>query len=57
MAAGGMKLNTEQMFKNNEDANKKEKMRNWCDMCHNQHDCEDKESFLDSECESCFQYA
>lgn len=39
------------------DANKKEKMRNWCDMCHNQHDCEDKEEFLDSECESCFQYA
>ena len=34
-----------------------EKEQEWCNTCHVQHDCEDKEEFLESDEKSCFMYA
>ena len=33
------------------------KVKKWCDMCHVQYDCDDKDEFINSDSDSCPYYA
>lgn len=41
----------------NQKAKRDRKRKEWCNQCHNKHDCKDKERFLNSGESTCTEYA
>ena len=41
----------------NQNAQRERKKNQWCNKCHHQHDCKDKERFSDSGESTCTEYA